>query len=179
MTNPRAVVVVSYDSGWPQRFAELSRVISVALGQLALAIEHVGGTSVPGLAAKPIIDLDVVIGAKDDLPETIRCLATLGYVHAGDLDVPGREAFKRTDVRTPWDGSGHLWMEHHLYVCARDSAELARHLTFRNYLRSHPEIVRAYADIKRGLARRFGKDREAYTEGKGAFVEEVLRKARE
>ncbi|MBI4310263.1 MAG: GrpB family protein [Chloroflexi bacterium] len=171
------VIVVDYDPAWPAQFAELRRVIAAALGDLALAIEHVGSTAIPGLAAKPIIDLDVVIASSECLPEVVARLAALGYAHEGDLDVPGREAFARQDDRTPWDGTGRAWPEHHLYVCPQDSAELARHLAFRDHLRAYPDAAAAYAALKRRLALRFRNDREAYTLGKSAFVEGVLKGA--
>ena len=160
------VIVVDYDPAWPQLFEQLRDRVVAALGDLVVAVEHVGSTAVPGLPAKPIIDLDVVIPAIADLPAAIERLATLGYVHRGDLGIPGREAFSRPPDTPP----------HHLYVCARDSAELRRHLLFRDYLRAHPEDARAYGALKRQLAARFRDDREAYTEAKTAFVADILRR---
>jgi nucleoid DNA-binding protein len=90
---PRPVVLVPYDPAWPVTFERLRDVYAGALGHLARAIEHVGSTAVPGLAATPIIDVDVVIPSRDVLAEVIRRLAGLGYRHQGDLGVPGREAF--------------------------------------------------------------------------------------
>ncbi len=170
------VVIVSHNPAWPLQFAALRQVLQDALGGLSEAIEHVGSTSVLGLAAKPIIDVDVVIHSRDELSEAIRRLGALGYTHEGDLGVPGREAFARADDQTPLDSSGRRWPEHHLYVCAKDSLELARHLVFRDYLRANPGTALAYGDLKLRLAERYRNDREAYTEGKAAFVEEVLRK---
>ena len=128
---------------------------------------HVGSTAVPGLAAKPIIDLDVVVASRDEVPRAIEALDRLGYAHRGDLGVPGREAF-----RGPATVPGH-----HLYLCAADSSELRRHLAFRDHLRSHPGSAAEYARLKRDLAARHQGDREAYTRGKTAFVEEILRAA--
>jgi GrpB-like predicted nucleotidyltransferase (UPF0157 family) len=159
------------------QFSELRQAIRAALGELAIAIEHVGSTAVPGLPAKPILDLDVVIPSRELLPSVIHHLFSLGYAHQKDLGVPGREAFARSDEVTPNDGRHGVWPEHHLYVCARDSLELARHLAFRDYLRANPEAAWAYAALKQHLAQRYRNDREAYTEGKSAFVEEALRKA--
>jgi GrpB-like predicted nucleotidyltransferase (UPF0157 family) len=87
------VVIVDYDPSWPATFEQLRDRLAATLGRLAVAIEHVGSTAVPGLAAKPIIDLDVVIADRIDLPAVIQRLRTLGYLHEGDLGVPGREAF--------------------------------------------------------------------------------------
>ncbi len=161
------VIVADYDPAWPRLFEELRDRVVAALGDLVVAVEHVGSTAVPGLPAKPIVDLDVVIATAADLPAAIERLATLGYVHRGDLGIPGREAFSRPSDTPP----------HHLYVCARDSTELRRHLLFRDYLRTHPEDARAYGALKRQLATRFRDDREAYTEAKSAFVAEILRRA--
>ena len=167
--------VVDYDPKWPIMFADLSRVIAGFLGELALAIEHVGSTSVPGLAAKPIIDIDVVVESRRAVSESIERLARLGYIHQGDLGVPGREAFRHGgDEEVPRDGSGRKWPAHNLYVCARDNEALALHLAFRDYLRQNPHEADAYAELKRGLAQRFPHDMDAYVEGKTEFVEGIL-----
>ena len=177
MANLRTIEIVPYDPRWPAIFAELSRVVAGALGPLALSIEHVGSTSVPGLAAKPIVDMDVVIVSRSLLPDVLRALAPLGYIHRGDLGIAGREAFAHERPDVPRDGSGRVWPAHHLYVCAQDNAELGRHLVFRDYLRAHPESALAYGELKRRLARQFPHDIEAYIEGKAAFVREILRRA--
>lgn len=96
---------------------------TAVLGDVAMRIEHVGSTSVPGLAAKPILDIDVVIESREKLPAAIERLATLGYEHEGDHNVAGREAFRPGEGTTP-----RTWPAHHLYVCAQDNRELLRHL---------------------------------------------------
>lgn len=141
--------------------------VAPVLGDLAVAIEHVGSTAVPGLAAKPIIDLDVVVASAEDIPEAIERLARLGYYHQGDLGIPGREAF-----RSPGGAP-----EHHLYLCPQDSPELRRHLAFRDYLRSHPEAAEEYAELKRALAQRFPDRRSDYTAGKAAWIAGILSRA--
>src|SRR5512145_273306 len=115
---PDPVVIVDYDPSWPDVFEDLRARLLRALGDLVMAIEHVGSTAVPGLAAKPIIDIDVVIPSVSDLPAAIQRLAEIGYAHRGDLGVPGREAFSQ-----PAD-----LPRHHLYVCTIRSVELLRHL---------------------------------------------------
>ena len=159
------VVIADYNPQWPVLFEEIAgRVRSAFAGGPLLAVEHVGSTSVPGLAAKPVIDLDVVIASEADLGEAITRLATLGYAYEGDKGIPGRSAF--------------LWppgtQRHHLYVCASGSAELHRHLAFRNYLLANPDAVRRYETLKRELAQRYRGDRAAYNDGKTEFVEAVL-----
>jgi GrpB-like predicted nucleotidyltransferase (UPF0157 family) len=161
---PAPVVIVDYDPRWPAAFAALRDRLAAALGPLAVAIEHVGSTAVPGLAAKPIVDLDVVIATPGDLAAVVERLASLGYDHQGDLGVPGRDAFASPPGGPP----------HHLYVCPAGSPALARHLALRDRLRAEPEAAAAYADLKRTLAARFGGDRVGYTEAKTAFIDAVL-----
>ena len=165
MANP--IVVVDYDPDWPQRFQFFRGRIMVALGGLAAAIEHVGSTAVVGLAAKPIIDMDVLLASGDALPAAIERLANLGYIHQGDLGIPEREAFLAPANDAP----------HHLYVCPPHSREFHRHVALRDYLRSHPKEAKAYGDLKQALALKFVHDREAYIAGKGEFVTELLNRA--
>jgi GrpB-like predicted nucleotidyltransferase (UPF0157 family) len=161
MTNP---VVVDYDTSWLQAFERLRDRALLALGPVALAVEHVGSTAVPGLAAKPIIDMDVVIRSTADLPAAIAALAAVGYVHEGDLGIPGRDAF----AWPPGEA------RHHLYVCPVDSPELRRHLAFRDYLRTHPDAARAYGDLKRTAAARHRGDRAAYMAAKDGLIRQLL-----
>jgi GrpB-like predicted nucleotidyltransferase (UPF0157 family) len=158
------VVIVDYDPSWPSTFEQLRDRLAAALGRLAVAIEHVGSTAVPGLAAKPIIDLDVVIADRGDLPAVIQRLRPLGYRLEGDLGVPGREAFTTPAGAPP----------HHLYVCAVGTPALDRHLALRDALRGDSDLAAAYSDLKRALAARLTHDRKAYTEAKSAFIEQVL-----
>ncbi|MFE6690198.1 GrpB family protein [Streptomyces sp. NPDC057743] len=162
------VQIVEYDPQWPVVFGRLAVVIRDGLGPLVLRIEHVGSTAVPGLPAKPVVDMDAVIPAGADPAEAIAALRSLGYAHEGDLGIPGREAFAAPEG-TP---------AHHLYVCAADSTELARHLAFRDFLRAHPESSRRYGALKRELASRHRDDRSAYTVGKSAFIEDALAQVR-
>jgi len=177
-TKQRKVEIVEYNPQWPHFFNELSGVISTAIGDLALRIEHIGSTSVPGLAAKSIIDLTVVIASREFLPETIYRLAVLGYEHEGDLGIPGREAFAREGEDVPRDETGRKWPAHHLYVCAQDNAELARHVAFRDYLRDNREEARSYEKLKYQLAQQFAYDVEAYCEAKTHFVNRILKQAK-
>ncbi|WP_275293055.1 GrpB family protein [Amycolatopsis sp. La24] len=161
------VEIVDYDPRWPQVFASLSDRITAEVGGLAQRVEHVGSTAVPGLAAKPIIDLAVVIATRDDLPAVVASFQAIGYRHRGDLGISGREAFAWPPDSPP----------HHLYVCAADNENLARVLAFRDFLRTHPSTAQAYATLKRSLAHRFRTDRAAYTSAKTAFIDDVVAKA--
>ena len=159
------VVVVPYDPAWPTAFALLRDNLAAALGDLAVGIEHVGSTAVPGCDAKPIIDVDVVIRHADELPEVVQRLGALGYVHLGDLGIVGREAFRMPPSELP---------RHHLYVCAAGSAQLQAHLILRDALRSDQQLAAEYAALKRELAERYRDDRDSYAEGKTAFITAVL-----
>ena len=164
----RHVVVVPYDERWARDFSDIAREIRENLGELALDIEHVGSTSVPGLSAKPIIDIDVVIRDYGSLDAVISALGRIGYRHEGDLGIAGREAFG-------YEGKEHL-QKHHLYVCPQDSAELKRHIAFRDYLRTHPEEAEAYGRIKEEGAALHPYDIDRYIEHKSAFIASIYRK---
>jgi GrpB-like predicted nucleotidyltransferase (UPF0157 family) len=163
----RNVLVVDYDSSWPLTFATLQAPIWEALRSIALSVEHVGSTSVPGLAAKPMIDIDVVIPSHAEMPATIEKLAALGYVHSGNLGIEDREAF-RSPAGLP---------AHHLYACVQGSAALANHLAVRGCLRRNPAAAAAYGQLKKRLADQFPTDVESYIAGKTDFLLELLRSA--
>ncbi|MEO0770595.1 MAG: GrpB family protein [Cyanobacteria bacterium J06649_4] len=163
----REIKVVDYDSEWATTFEALKSRIWPAIQSVALGIEHVGSTSVPGLAAKPIIDIDIIIASEAELPVVIERLAQLGYQHRGDLGIEGREAFF-----APVDLAAH-----HLYVCTQDSVALKNHLAVRDYLKLHPEKIQQYSELKKHLAQRFPNDIDSYIEGKTDFLLEILRAA--
>lgn len=178
MLRTRRVEVVDYDPQWVVTFAELKLVLETRLGKLSQRIEHVGSTSIPGLAAKPVIDLDIIIASSGMLPDVTARLAELGYTHVGDLDVPGREAFRRESELVPIVKAGKRWPRHNLYVCPQDGPGVVEHLDFRDYLRAHPEEIAVYAELKRQLAQTFPDDLDAYTEGKAVYIQDVLRRAK-
>lgn len=163
----KRVHVVPYDPAWPGIFEELSAAIRNAVRGLADSVEHVGSTSVPGLAAKPIIDIDVVVSSADRVPATIERLACLGYEHGGDEGIPGREAFI----------SPSGLHRHHLYVCLQGSVALQNHLFVRDCLRNSPELAAAYGALKEELAERLGDDPAGYGAGKTKFLLALLAKA--
>lgn len=158
------IEIQQYDPSWVVAFSNLRAKLSAALGNLAADIEHVGSTAVPGLPAKPIIDIDVVVESEAALAAVREILALAGYVYEGDLGIPGRHAFKAKD-----DAPAH-----HLYVCARGNAELRRHLAFRDYLRAHPDAAREYGAMKYRAAAEAGGDRSAYGAAKHDFIEGIL-----
>lgn len=158
---PDPIVIVEYEPSWPREFERLRDRASRAVGGFAVAIEHVGSTAVPGLAAKPVIDLVVVV-EPEHVQAAIDRLVAIGYVHLGNLGVEGREAFA-----VP---SGERRDHHHLYVSATDSEELRAQLAFRDHLRNDRALAAEYEALKRALAIRFRDDRMGYTEAKTDFV---------
>ena len=161
------VVVVDYDEDWPRRFDELRRRIWPVVADVALRVEHVGSTAVPGLAAKPIIDMTVVVARRTDVPPTIERLATLGYRHLGNLDIEDREAFDHP-VELP---------RHNLYVCPEGTIGVVNQVAVRDFLRAQPDAARRYGELKKQLAAQFPTDVESYVFGKTDFVLDVLRRA--
>ena len=128
------VIVLPYDKAWPSAFENIRLELKAVLGDLAIGIENVGSTSVEGLSAKPCIDIDVIIRDYSSLDAVVQKLATIGYIHEGDLGIKDREAFTYAD-------KPHL-LKHHLYVCPQDSRELHRHITIRDFLRNNPEAAK-------------------------------------
>lgn len=163
----RSVRVVDYDPSWPDTFEALRRNVWLAVCDLALSVEHVGSTAVPGLPAKPIIDMDVIVASHDGVSEVIARLGPLGYVHKGNLGIAGREAF----------GSPEALPAHHLYVCVQGSVPLANHLALRDFLRRDPTAVMEYGRLKKQLASRFPDDIDSYIAGKTDYIIGVLRNA--
>lgn len=164
----KKVIVTPYNPQWEVAFETIRKELAGILGSLALRIEHVGSTSVPGMSAKPIIDLDVVISGYEIFPEVVTRLEAAGYFHEGDLGIPGREAFC-------YKGKLHL-QKHHLYVCSADSRELHRHITFRDYLRAHPEDANIYREAKEKAARLYPDSIEGYMEYKSDCIAQIYRK---
>ena len=156
------VVVEKYDPEWKTDFEAIRQELEPVLDGLILSIEHVGSTSVPGLSAKPIIDADIVIPDDAALPLVVARLSSIGYVHEGDLGIPGREAFTYGD-------KPHL-REHHLYVCPKNSPELRRHVAFREYLRAHPDAVAEYSRVKEEAAALYPDSIEKYMDHKSACI---------
>ncbi len=159
------VVVLPYDEAWKSAFEEIKTEIENVIGDFIIGIEHVGSTSVEGMSAKPCIDLDVIIKDYSVFDTVIRNLETIGYIHEGDLGIKDREAFK-------YSNKPHL-KTHHLYVCPQYSEELYRHITFRDYLRSHPEAVKKYSLVKETAAKMFPDNIDKYIEYKSPCIEEL------
>lgn len=169
------ITIEEWSEKWAEDFRALELVYRTFLGEMISGIHHVGSTSVPGLPAKPIVDIDLVID-KHELHLPVReKLEEMGYEFAGDLGIKDRMVFKRRTEQAPLDGSDRLWPLHNLYVCHKDNIALHNHLSFRDYLRENPEKVKAYGELKKKLAKVHPYDIDAYVEKKTAFVIEGLR----
>jgi len=173
------MVIVEYKKDWPQHFLKIKEELLKVL-KVSCQVQHVGSTSIPGMKAKPIIDIDVGLNNWDDFEKVRKDLAAIGYVHEGDRGIKGREAFDR-------NGQVHNdvldTIDHHLYVCSVDNEEFKRHLLFRDYLRSHDEARDKYNQIKEEILTKVGVDNRAgYVQMKEDeyrdFFEDIIEKAK-
>ncbi len=162
------VIVLPYDISWKLNFEKIKEELLKTLRDTVLKIEHVGSTSVEGLSAKPIIDIDIAIKDYSVFELVKEKLELIGYVHEGDLGIKDREAFK-------YVGKEYL-QQHHLYVCPQNSTELMRHITFRNYLRNNQDAIDEYSQVKEEAARLFPEDIDKYIEYKSPCIKNLYRK---
>jgi GrpB-like predicted nucleotidyltransferase (UPF0157 family) len=163
------IEVVDYHPDWPRAYAEERDRIAAVIGDTALAIEHVGGTAVPGLPAKPVIDLMVGVDDIERAGPAVAGLINLGYEYVPELEteLPDRRYFRRGNPET-----------YQVHMVPLSSDYFTEHLLFRDYLRSHPQAAEEYGKLKRGLAGRHRFDREAYRAGKVPFIDTVVAAAR-
>ncbi len=165
---PKGTVFLSaYHQIWPGLFAEEKKLLLGLLGERILEIEHIGSTAVPGLVAKPIIDVAVAVEDLAVVKSFITPLSAEDYEYKGEYGLPGRLLFVKGAPRNT----------HHLHAVERGSEHWRVWLAFRDYLREHPSEARRYAAFKKDLAKRYADDRPAYTRGKSDYVAEVLKKA--
>jgi GrpB-like predicted nucleotidyltransferase (UPF0157 family) len=156
-----AVRIVEYDAGWPAlAAAEIGR-IEQALGGVAVRLEHVGSTAVPGLASKPILDLQLSVDAIEPLERYSEALERLAYLFVTAPESPDYHLFAKPPERP---------RTHHLHVCAAGSEHEFRHVAVRDFLRAHQDEAARYAELKRDVAERHPQDRLAYIAGKEAYV---------
>jgi len=162
----KKVVVVPYDEKWKTEFERIKEELLVVLEKYIIAIEHVGSTSVKGLAAKPVIDIDVIMKDYNSFEDIKSRLAEIGYEHEGDLGIKDRQAFK-------YDNKPHL-MIHHLYVCPAYSEELKRHIAFRDYLRQNLNDRDWYGEVKMLAAERYPDDINSYMIAKSPCAAAII-----
>lgn len=164
------VQVVEHDPGWAALFARECIALKRTLGSLASDVQQVGSTAVPGLPAKPIIDIAVAVRALDVIPDIIRNLTAIGYRYRGDGGKDGGHLFVREplpDIRTV-----------HTHVVEKSDPQWTEYLLFRDILLKDPDLRKKYADLKTALAAQFPNDRKAYTDGKADFIQGVLKAGR-
>lgn len=162
------VIVVPYNYKWNDEFQKIKLHLEEKLRNEVVTIEHVGSTSVKGLSAKPIIDVDIVIENYDKFPYIKYRLETLGYYHEGNLGIKDREAFGYNEKPN--------FMTHHIYVCPQYSEELRKHIAFRDYLRLNKVAREKYSEIKLEAAKRYPTNIQDYIEFKSPFINNIYTK---
>ncbi len=172
----REIIIEDYNPKWAEEFKKLKTVYLSKLNGTNVDIQHVGSTSVRGLSAKPILDIDIIVNTKKEVNDIIKKLKELGYIHVGDLGIKGREAFKRLSDKVPYEKGIDKWISHHLYVCIKGCVSLENHLRFRDYLRNNKNAVIEYGNLKKELSIIYKYDIDSYVEAKTGFITSVLSK---
>ncbi len=161
------IIIAEYDPGWPKAFRRERARILKTLGDAIVSVEHIGSTAVPGLAAKPIIDIMVGVRELSVGERQAGSLEAQGYVYCGEAGLPGRLFFRKGNPRS-----------HHVHIVQHEGSVWEPTIFFRDYLRQHPEAAAEYANVKRELAARFRTDIPGYGAAKEPFVERMLAEAR-
>lgn len=160
--------MVPHNSRWRQEFEDEARQIAEALGTNLVTVHHIGSTAIPGIYAKPVIDMLLVVRSHADLDEQQPVMESLGYAVLRELGIPGRRYFRRDN--TLGDRT------HQIHAFEAGSPQIVRHLAFRDYMIAHPETAQQYSDLKRELAAKHPNGIEAYMDGKDAFIQEIDRR---
>ncbi|MDY5934749.1 MAG: GrpB family protein [Oscillospiraceae bacterium] len=164
----KRVEVYPYNEQWKNDFIKIRQYLLTTVKDRIIGIEHIGSTSVQGLSAKPIIDIDIVIKDYSVFDDIVDSLASLGYKHEGDLGIKDREAF---------DYKGEIDLpKHHLYVCPAFSKELHKHIAFRDYLRKNNDDVQKYSKVKEEAAKLYPNSIDDYIAYKSPCIEEIYEK---
>lgn len=169
MPTQRKVEVVPYDPRWARAAEDEIARITAALGDLVVRIHPIGSTSIPGIHAKPILDLLPVVRDLRALDEKNVVMEALGYECMGEFGIPGRRYFRKDDANGTRTHNVHAFVE--------GCPDIERHLVFRDFMKSHPEEARAYSELKQRLAAAHPTDIEAYMAGKDAFVKDMQTRA--
>jgi GrpB-like predicted nucleotidyltransferase (UPF0157 family) len=175
------MLIQKYTPNWKKDFNDIKNVLTEALINLNVQIEHIGSTSIPNLPAKPIIDIDIVFDTPKDFDVIKGRLEKIGYYHNGNQGIPNRDVFKRGQSDDKHDILDSI--AHHLYVCKSDSEALERHILFRDYLLVNEEARIQYQNLKYALAEEAHQDRKKYAalkEEKGnAFINAIIALAKQ
>lgn len=162
---PMKVGVEPHNPRWAGLYLAESRRLVQVLGSSIIAIHHVGSTAIPGILAKPIIDILVEATDLGKVDERKTGMESLGYEALGEFGIPGRRYFRKDD-----DGGLRT---HHVHIFLAGTPEVMRHLAFRDFLIGHPEWARRYSDLKKSLVAAHPEDMEAYINGKEALIHEI------
>jgi GrpB-like predicted nucleotidyltransferase (UPF0157 family) len=173
-TSSAPVIIVDYDERWPQMFRAEAALIQGAIGRWLAAIEHVGSTAVPGLAAKPVIDIMPGLRSLADAPEIIGPMEAIGYEYVPEFEavLPERRYFVK-----PAGEEGRRQRLYHVHVVEATSHFWKRTVAFRDYLRADPDAAQDYARLKRRLSEEYRDDRHGYTDAKTEFITRIERLA--
>lgn len=155
------VIIEDYNPEWAVKFDMIKQFLWLSPVLCNYRVEHVGSTAVAGLAAKPIIDIDIVV-SEEDKQKAHDAICAIGYTHLGDLGIIGREAYRLQGKEE--------FMRHNLYLCLEGSLAIKNHLSWRDYLRSSEDVRNEYAKLKKELALRFPDDVDKYCAAKTAFI---------
>lgn len=165
---PQHVKIVDYNPCWPQKYDEEKEKVREILKDNCLAVYHIGSTSVPGLSAKPVIDIMAAVRNLEQVDRVSEDFIRLGYEYLGEFGIAGRRYLRK----------GEIERTHQIHIfCGSDTENILRHLAFADYLRSNERDCREYAALKKELAQRFPWDIDSYCNGKDSFVKSLEKKA--
>ncbi|MBW3570749.1 MAG: GrpB family protein [Gemmatimonadetes bacterium] len=167
----KKVEVVPHDPRWRDAFEAEAKHVAAALGENVTAIHHIGSTAIPGIHAKPVVDLLVEVRDLAELDGRSSAMESLGYEVMGEYGIPGRRYFRKDDQ----EGT----RTHNLHAFETGAAEVERHLAFRDYMIAHPGDAQQYGELKRKLADEHPQSMDGYMDGKDAFIKEMDRRAAE
>jgi GrpB-like predicted nucleotidyltransferase (UPF0157 family) len=165
----RRVEVVPHNPNWLNAFENESKQVAIVLGNNLVAVHHIGSTAIPMIHAKPIIDMLVEVREVAKVDEQDSAMQVLGYKVMGEFGIPGRRFFRKDNeagIRT-----------HHIHTFEANSAQVERHLAFRDYMRIHAEDAQKYSELKQELAKKYPNDIEGYMDGKDEFIKEMDKKS--
>jgi len=163
------VVLRTHNPQWEELFKQEKELISSAIADFLIDIQHIGSTAIPNIVAKPIIDIAVAIDSLDNIEKIIPSLENISFIYRGEQGIPDRHLFVKggENVRT-----------HHLHVMQKGHYEWDKHILFRDYLKKHPNDAKQYSELKQKLFLKYGNDREKYTEGKSEVIQNIIEKAK-
>ncbi len=167
MGKMRNIIVVPHNPLWPEQFRREAALISAIFGEALISIHHIGSTAIPGLSAKPVLDIMPLVRDISKVETYNRAMMDAGYQPKGEYGIVGRRFFVK---------GGEADRTHHLHVYERDHSEVERHLAFRDYLAAHPDEAQEYGLLKKRLAREFRDDIDGYMAGKDSFIKGILAK---